>query len=122
MIKGLIYGLCLVGIYFLCGWLWHFFKALKDPDVNAAADLRMTISEYRLYQKLYDEYQEYMRIHGASSYDSEEFFRLQIFPRIKNPNKWRRYQKFRLENSMKQWNSYFKQPYNEWNSNENKTF
>lgn len=95
--KGLIYGIILIAIALLVGWLWHFFKALKDPDVIAAADLRMDIRRYRFYRGVYDELQEIIKINGADSPYAEEFFRTKILPRIKNPNEWRRYQAYRLE-------------------------
>lgn len=102
MIKGLIYGLCLVGIVFLCGWLWHFFKALKDPDVIAAADLRMDINRYCLYREIYDELQEIMRTYGVDSPYVDETFRVKMLPKIKNLNEWRRYQTYREHMQQKQ--------------------
>lgn len=94
--KGLLYGIILIAIALLIGWLWHFFKALKDPDVQNASRLRMSVMRYRHYQRLYDEYYDFMMKHGVNSQASEKKF-IEIFKRIDNPNEWRRYQAYRLE-------------------------
>lgn len=104
ILTGLLYGAALAIIVFLIGWLWHFFKALKDPDVTIASDLRMTITRYRHYRELYEELQELMKTYGSDSPYVDEIFRIKIFPKIKNPNEWRRYQAYRwreLQNSIK---------------------
>lgn len=94
--KGLLYGIILIAIALLAGWLWHFFKALKDPDVQNASRLRMNVKRYRHYQRLYDEYHDFMMKHGVNSQASEKKF-VEIFKQIDNPNEWRRYQAYRLE-------------------------
>lgn len=94
--KGLLYGIILIAIALLIGWLWHFFKALKDSDVQNASRLRMSVMRYRHYQRLYDEYYDFMMKHGVNSQASEKKF-IEIFKRIDNPNEWRRYQAYRLE-------------------------
>ena len=78
-------------------WLYLCLKATKDPDVIAASDLRMSVSRYRLYRSLYDEMQNMYKKHGTSSESMEDFFRTQIFPKIKNQNEWRRYNNFRMK-------------------------
>lgn len=78
---------------------------MKDPDVHIASNLRMSIKRYRLYQKLYDEYQEFILEHGIESQASEKKF-VEIFKQIDNPNEWRRYQAFREQ---KQRNEYLQQ-------------
>lgn len=94
--KGLFYGLVLVGIYFIASWLWHIFKAADNPDVKAASALQMSVTRYRYYQSLYDEFDQVIKEHGSSSPYIDEYFQKHIFPKIKNMNEWRRYQKFRF--------------------------
>lgn len=94
--KGLLYGIILIAITLLAGLLWHFIRALKDPDVQNASRLRMSVKRYRHYQRLYDEYHDFMMKHGVNSQASEKKF-IEIFKRIDNPNEWRRYQAYRLE-------------------------
>lgn len=84
--------------YFLMMWLTATFKALKDPDVQIASELRMSVKRYRHYQRLYDEYQEFMAEHGVHSHASEEKFK-EIFKQIEIPNEWRRYCAYREEKS-----------------------
>lgn len=90
----ILYGLCAVVGGVVLYWLYQTFKALKDPDVQIATDLRMSVKRYRHYQMLYDEYQEFMLKHGVNSAASEKKF-VEIFKQIDNPNEWRRYQTYR---------------------------
>lgn len=90
----ILYSICAVVVGVVVYWLYQTFKALKDPDVQIATDLRMSVKRYRHYQKLYDEYQEFMHTHGVHSAASEKKFR-EIFKQIDNPNEWRRYQAYR---------------------------
>lgn len=90
----IVYGLCAVVLVAILYWLFLTVKAMKDPDVQIASTLRMSITRYRHYQKLYDEYQEFMLKHGANSQASEKKF-IEIFKQIDNPNEWRRYQAYR---------------------------
>lgn len=83
-------GLFFVIINFVIYWIQESIKAVKDPDVQAASDLRMSISRFRLYKRLWDEYQEYMEVHGTNSKESNEKFK-EIFKQIPNPNEWRRF-------------------------------
>lgn len=76
---------------------WTVFKASKDPNVQTASTLRMTISRFKHYERLYDEYDEFMQKHGIDSHDSDEFFAKTIWPQISNPNEWRRYQQYRYD-------------------------
>jgi len=78
---------------------------MKDPDVQIASDLRMSVKRYRHYQRLYDEYQSFMIEHGVHSQASEKKF-AEIFKQIDNPNEWRRYQTYREQ---KQRNEYMKE-------------
>ncbi len=79
-----------VTIYFVIYWIQESIKAAKDPDVQAASNLRMSITRFRLYQRLWDEYQEYMKVHGINSRESEEKFK-EIFKQIPNTNEWSRF-------------------------------
>ena len=94
-------GLFALLAYLLIGWLVETIKAFKDPDVQAASSLGMSIMKYRHYQKLFDEYQEFMKEHGVNSRASEEKFN-EIWKQIDNPNEWRRYSKYREELSRKE--------------------
>lgn len=85
-------GAVVAGVVFY--WLFLTVKAMKDPDVLIASDLRMSIKRYRHYKRLYDEYHDYMLKHGANSRASEKKF-VEIFKQIDNPNEWRRYQAYR---------------------------
>lgn len=95
MEKILIGGLVGVVICFVAMLVYHMIRAAKDPDVQAASDLRMSVTRYRHYRKLYDEYQDFMRVHGIHSAASEKKF-MEIFKQIENPNEWRRYQDYRM--------------------------
>ena len=92
----LLYGLCALAVGAILYWLYQTAKAMKDPDVHIASNLRMSIKRYRHYQRLYDEYDAFMLEHGADSQASEDKF-LEIFKQIDNPNEWRRYQAYREE-------------------------
>lgn len=96
--KYILSGLACVILGALVYWGILFFKALKNPDVQIASNLRMSVKRFRQYQKLYDEYFEFMQIHGANSVASQQKF-IEIFKQIKNPNEWRRYQQYRASQS-----------------------
>lgn len=89
-------GIFSVTIYFFIYWIQESIKAVKDPDVQTAADLRMSISRFRLYKRLWYEYQEYMEVHGTNSKESNEKFK-EIFKQIPNPNEWRRFGDYMVE-------------------------
>ena len=74
--------------------LTQWVKAMRDPDVLIASDLKMSVKRYRLYQRIYDEYHDFMVQHGTDSPLSEQKFK-ELFKEIKNPNEWRRYQQYR---------------------------
>lgn len=91
---GILYGIGALALGAIIYWLFLTFKAMKDPDVQIASDLRMSIQHYRHYQKLFDEYQDFMLKHGTESVASQRKF-VEIFKQIKNPNEWRRYSAYR---------------------------
>lgn len=93
-------GAVVVGVIFY--WLFLTAKAMRDPDVQIATDLRMSVKRYRHYQRLYDEYKDFMLQHGVNNQASEKKF-IEIFKQIDNPNEWRRYQAYREQ---KQRNEY----------------
>ena len=94
-----LYGICAVVAGAIIYWLYGTIKAIKDPDVQIAANLRMSINRYRHYQHLYDEYQSFMLEHGANSRASERKYR-EIFKQINNQNEWRRYQTYREQKAL----------------------
>jgi hypothetical protein len=71
-------------------------KAFFDPEAKTASDLRMTITRFHLYQRLYDEYQDFLREHDANSKEAYDKFK-ELFKQVPNPNEWRRYSKYREE-------------------------
>lgn len=99
-----------IGIAVLAYFGWNWYKATKDPDVQAASDLRMNVFNYRHYRKLYDDYSKFMQQHGPSSKESDDYFVKTIWPQIKNPNEWRRYQQYRQE----QYDAEYRERINNW--------
>lgn len=99
--KCIFSGLFAVIIYFLLFWIQESIKSVKDPDVQAASNLRIGIKRYRFYKRLWDEYQEFMRIHGAHSSESEEKFK-EIFKQIPNSDEWCRFGQYMEEKQRKE--------------------
>lgn len=87
----IIYWLAAVGLGVIVMWIYHSIKAVKDPDVQAASDLRMSVTRYRLYKELFDKHQEAIQNYGSFSKEANELFVKEINPRIPNPNEWRRF-------------------------------
>lgn len=77
----------------------NIIKAMKDPDVIAASNLRMDVRRYKKYREWYDEHQRLMRQYGIDSKEELEYFR-SFFKQIKNPNEWRRYQAYRFKETV----------------------
>ncbi len=75
-------------------WLYESIKSKKDPDVQAASNLRMSVNRFRKYQRLYDEFFDCMMKYGVHSSIAEKKF-VEIFKQIDNPNEWKRYQDYR---------------------------
>lgn len=69
-------------------------KSIAKSDIKAAVTLGIPVMRFMHYQTLYNEYQDFMREHGANSQASEKKF-AEIFKQIDNPNEWRRYQDYR---------------------------
>lgn len=88
--------LYLIGGVILIMFIWHFAKALKDPDVQKASELGMSIARYRKYQRLFDEYQNFMEMHGIDTSAANEKFK-EIWKQIDNQDEWRRYSAYRAQ-------------------------
>lgn len=82
----LIYGLIAIAAYFIIGWLYFTIKAFKDPDVQEASKLRMSVKNFRKYREIYDE-QIACYKSGKTPPDRTD--------EIKNFNDWRRYGDYR---------------------------
>lgn len=92
----MVYGIIAVAIGLIAMFIYHFTKALKDPDVQMASNLRMPVDNFRLYERIYNEHWACMEKYGANSKEAEELF-AKLFRQIKNPNEWRRYQEWRVQ-------------------------
>ena len=99
--KYIFSGLFAVIIYFLFFWIQESIKSSKDPDVQAASNLKIGINHYRLYKRLWDEYQEVLKIHGIHSSKTEEKFK-ELFKQIPNPDEWRRFSQYMEEKQRKE--------------------
>lgn len=86
--------------YIIMFWISSIFKATKDPDVIAASDLRMPVLRYKQYREWYDMHMELMQKYGCDSKEANKYF-YSFFIKIKDPNEWRRYQKYRYDMSHK---------------------
>lgn len=96
LLKSIFSGVFTILVYCILYIIVNSIKASRDPDVRAASKLGMTVTRFHHYQRLFDEYQEFMEKHGYYSRESEEKFK-EIFEQVKNPNEWRRYGKYREE-------------------------
>ena len=94
-------GIFTVLAFAVLTWITYSIEALKDPDVQIASQLRIPIKRYRRYQRLFDEYQEFLLKNGSGTRASEEKFK-EIFEQIDNPNEWRRYSAYREEKQRKE--------------------
>ena len=92
---GITCGLISVFYYALLVYITHFIRALKDPDVQIASELRMSITRYKRYREWFNEHQRIMQIHGCESKEANDYFN-SFFKKIKYPNEWRRYSHYRL--------------------------
>lgn len=93
---GIFAGIFTVLAYFLLYAIGYSIKAIKDPDVQAASSLGMSITRFHHYQRLFDEWQECMDKNGIDSSASQKKFE-EIFKQVKNPNEWRRYSDWRYQ-------------------------
>lgn len=95
-------------------WLYETMKALKDPDVQIATDLHMSIKRYRKYERLYDAHQSVMMKFGVNSQEEESFFKKEVFPNLPNLNEWKRYQDYRSKVDQANRTSLLKNNDNQW--------
>lgn len=90
----ILYGIFTVVLAVFIYWLYQTVKATNNPDVQIASSLRMSVKRYKNYQRLYDEYHDFMLKHGSNSAASEKKF-VEIFKQIDDPDEWCRYQEYR---------------------------
>lgn len=76
--------------FFLIGWIVSAIKAAKDPDVQAASNLMMSITHYRAYQRFWNEYMEVKNKYGAYSKETDAKIK-EILKQIRRPNEWLRF-------------------------------
>ena len=95
-LKGILWGLGAVLVYFIISWIIASIKATKDPDVKIATALGIPILRYRKYKEWYDEHERLMKQYGIESKEANEYFS-SFIDQIQNKNEWRRYQNFRYE-------------------------
>ena len=88
VVKGLLYGLAFLFVFFIIKWISATKKAMNDPDVKAASELHMSIIRYKKYKEIFDEQVEYARRGKTPPNRLSE---------IKNMNEWRRYGDYRLQ-------------------------
>ena len=89
-------GFVFVLIVAVLSIITNIIKAMKDPDVQSASELRIPIYRYRKYKEWYDEHQRLMQKYGIESKEEKAYF-ISFFKQIKYPNEWRRYQNFRYK-------------------------
>ena len=95
-LRSIFCGVFSILVYFLLALITYSIKATKDPDVQAASNLGMSITRFHLYQRIFDEYQDFLCEHDAESKEAYDKFK-ELFKQIPNPNEWRRYSKYREE-------------------------
>lgn len=115
----LLYSLIPVALLVFITWIVCFIKALKDPDVRTSSELRMSIFRFRLYRRLYDEYDEVLKQYGAWSNKADEYFSKIIYPQIKDMNEWRRYQDYRYAKSRAESQEYWNRMLHQYNKHAN---
>lgn len=100
----ILYGLGVVLFTILVSIVYHWVKAMRDPDVQIATDLRMSVLRYRKYEKLYNDHWDIMMKFGSNSRESEQYFARVVFPELQklSMNEWRRYQSYREKLLQKQ--------------------
>jgi len=102
--KDLLFGIGAVILGVVIIVIYHWIKAMKDPDVQIATDLRMSVLRYRKYAKLYNDYWDVMMKYGTNATESNQYFAKAIFPELQklNMDEWRRYQAYREKLLQKQ--------------------
>lgn len=52
----MLYTIICIAAPFVLMWLWFTIKATKDPDVQAASMMHMSINDFNYYKKVYEKY------------------------------------------------------------------
>ncbi|MDE6492937.1 MAG: hypothetical protein K2L37_07300 [Lactobacillus sp.] len=95
----IVAGALTVVFYGTFNFLGNIFDAwrnsLKDPDLQTAGKLNMSVKNYRMYRKLYDAHWEVMMKYGPNSSEAEKFFAKEVYPYLPNLNEWRKYGEYR---------------------------
>lgn len=101
---GILYGFGAVLFAILVSIVYHWVKAMRDPDVQIATDLRMSVLRYREYERLYNDHWDVMMKYGPNSKEGEHYFAKVVFPELQklNMDEWHRYQSYREELLQKQ--------------------
>ena len=60
----------------------------------------MPVFRYKQYREWYDKHMDLMKTYGCDSKEANKYFN-SFFCKIKTPNEWRRYQKYRYDMSHK---------------------
>ena len=97
MLSSILWGLGFVVAGVLIKVVYHAIKASKNPDVQAATDLQISITRFHQYQRLYDAHWDVMMKYGPNSSEAERFFAKEVYPHLTNLNEWRRYENYRAE-------------------------
>ena len=100
LLRSIFGGVFTLLTYFFMMFIPYYIKAFKDPDVQTASNLRMSITRYNLYKQLWNEYQKFMEEHGVNSNESYEKSK-EIIKQIPNLNEWRRFGNYMIEKEQK---------------------
>jgi len=92
LIIGLIILIAISAIY----WVYGTIKAVKDPDIQEASKLMMSIKHYRIYKEIYEE--------QTKCYDNNTPF-IDRTNEIPNMNEWRRYCEYQVKKISEKWMS-----------------
>ncbi len=98
MVTGLIWVAVVLAFGFVILFIKNYRKALKDPDVQIASRLGMTMPIYRDCQNVFE---ERLKWHKNNEYDKTGYKNVRM---PKNPNAYRKYEQYR----------FFVQDVNEW--------
>lgn len=94
----LIYSAAVLVIWALVSCTRHTLAALKDPDVQAASRMGMTIMAYRKFRKLHSRLMEFRAAHPGDEAAVQRFFLSEIYPGIKGrEGKWQAFCQYQLQ-------------------------
>lgn len=92
--------ICVVVAAFLF-WVYLYVKAFRNPDVQAATKLNMSILRYNKYQKIWKE----IKIIQNSKKNSEEArkeINALLITQVPNIEEWHRFEEYQTEMAMSQ--------------------